>query len=147
LLTIDKEDRMAVPGDRRTSRRTSRYHDELDDDDDRERVRGIGGGYDPYQGRGRERGQERTESSGYVRSDERIREEVCDRLTDDPSLDASSIEVKVKNGEVTLSGTVDSRRARRHAEDLSEEVSGIKHLQNNLRVQEAGPDIDIGPTS
>jgi len=55
--------------------------------------------------------------------------------------------VKVKNGEMTLSGTVDSRQARRHAEDLADEVSGIKHVQNNLRVHEAQPDIDVGPTS
>ncbi len=84
---------------------------------------------------------------GYARSDERIREDVCDRLTDDPSLDASNIEVKVTDGEVTLSGTVDSRSARRHAEDLSEDVSGTRHVRNNLRVQEAQPDIDVGPTS
>ncbi|MBL6616524.1 MAG: BON domain-containing protein [Reyranella sp.] len=62
-------------------------------------------------------------------------------------MDASNIEVKVKNGEMTLSGTVDSRQARRHAEDLADEVSGIKHVQNNLRVHEAQPDIDVGPTS
>jgi hypothetical protein len=32
---------------------------------------------------------------GYTRPDERIWEEVCDRLTDDPLLDASDMEVKV----------------------------------------------------
>jgi hypothetical protein len=70
---------------------------------------------------------------GYVRSDERIREDVCECLTDDPALDAGDIEVEVKEGEVTLSGSVSSRAARRHAEDLVDSISGVRHLQNNLR--------------
>lgn len=73
---------------------------------------------------------------GYKRSDDRIKEAVCDCLTDDPHLDATSLEVQVKDGEVTLTGTVDSREARRHAEDLIDRMSGVKHVQNNLRVQE-----------
>ena len=69
-----------------------------------------------------------------MRSDERIRELVCDDLMDDPWLDASHIEVAVKDGEVTLSGNVDSRDAKRLAEDLAEHAGGVKHMQNNLRV-------------
>ncbi len=46
---------------------------------------------------------------GYLRSDSRINEDVHDRLTDHPRLDASDISVSVENGEVTLSGFV--RRA------------------------------------
>jgi osmotically-inducible protein OsmY len=71
---------------------------------------------------------------GYVRSDERIRELVCDDLMDDPWLNASRIEVAVKDGEVTLSGSVDSRDAKRLAEDVAEHAGGVKHVQNNLRV-------------
>jgi hypothetical protein len=71
---------------------------------------------------------------GYMRSDERIREHVCDALTDDPHLNAVEIEVVVTQGEVTLSGNVDSRGAKRHAEDLAEQASGVKQVQNNLRV-------------
>lgn len=70
----------------------------------------------------------------YVRSDDRIREDVSDRLSDDPHLDASEIDVQVKAGEVTLTGTVEDRGAKRRAEDCIEEVSGVKHVQNNLRV-------------
>lgn len=73
---------------------------------------------------------------GYKRSDDRIKEAVCDCLTDDPHLDATSLEVQVKDGEITLTGTVDSREARRRAEDLIDRMSGVKHVQNNLRVQE-----------
>lgn len=73
---------------------------------------------------------------GYTRSDERIREDVSDRLTDDSWVDASDIEVAVSAGEVTLSGTVDRRESKRRAEDVAESVSGVRHVQNNLRVQQ-----------
>lgn len=73
---------------------------------------------------------------GYQRSDARILEDVNDRLTDDPHIDASEIEVSVSDREVTLSGTVNSRFEKRHAEDIAESVSGVTHVQNNLRVQQ-----------
>ncbi|MDZ4308117.1 BON domain-containing protein [Allopontixanthobacter sp.] len=72
----------------------------------------------------------------YTRSDERIREDVSDHLSDDGSLDASDIEVKVSDGEVTLDGHVSSRMDKRRAEDCAYRVSGINHVQNNLRVKE-----------
>ncbi|MDP2333493.1 MAG: BON domain-containing protein [Reyranella sp.] len=70
----------------------------------------------------------------YTRSDRRIHEDVCDRLTEDPYIDARDIEVQVKDGEITLAGTVDSRRTRRRTEDLAEQVLGATHVQNDLRV-------------
>lgn len=70
----------------------------------------------------------------YVRSDERIREDINDRLSDDPDIDASDIEVSVAAGEVTLDGKVGERFAKRHAEDIAEGVTGVRHVQNNLRV-------------
>nr|WP_083639243.1 BON domain-containing protein [Xaviernesmea oryzae] len=72
---------------------------------------------------------------GYTRSDDRIRDDLNDRLADDGRLDASDIEATVASGEVTLSGTVTSRQDKRYAEDLAEAVSGVKHVQNNLRVK------------
>jgi hypothetical protein len=74
---------------------------------------------------------------GYKRSDDRIHEDVCERLTEDPFIDASNIEVAVTEGEVTLNGTVSSRGLKRRAEDLAEMASGVAHVQNNLRVQGA----------
>lgn len=78
---------------------------------------------------------------GYRRSDDRIREDVSDRLTDDPYIDASEIEIEVVNAEVTLTGSVDSRMARRRSEDLAERVSGVTHVQNNLRVASASENV------
>ncbi|MCV2868662.1 BON domain-containing protein [Defluviimonas sp. WL0002] len=75
----------------------------------------------------------------YTRSDERIFEDVNDRLTDDESLDATDISVEVKDREVTLDGTVQSRYAKRRAEDCADMVSGVQHVQNNLRVKQ--PDL------
>jgi hypothetical protein len=74
---------------------------------------------------------------GYRRSDDRIHEDVCERLTEDPFIDASNIEVAVTEGEVTLNGTVSSRGLKRRAEDLAEMAAGVAHVQNNLRVQGA----------
>lgn len=92
--------------------------------------------HDDGLGLGRRPGEHRGKGPrGYVRGDERILEEVCDRLTDDDRLDASGIEVRIEAGEVTLNGQVRSREDKRRAEDLAEQVSGVKHLQNNLRVR------------
>jgi hypothetical protein len=70
----------------------------------------------------------------YQRSDDRIREDIAERLTDDVMIDASEIDVAVQNREVTLTGSVRSRDEKRRAEDVAESVSGVAHVQNNLRV-------------
>ncbi|WP_265501592.1 BON domain-containing protein [Paracoccus beibuensis] len=80
----------------------------------------------------------------YRRSDERILEDVNDRLTVDRHIDASDIEVSVAGGEVTLDGTVRERIAKRHAEDLAEMVSGVTHVQNNLRIAGASTSERMG---
>ena len=77
---------------------------------------------------------------GYQRSDQRIREDICDRLTDHPDLDPSEFDVQVQGGEVTLSGFVDDRRQKRMAEDVALTVSGVKDVQNQLRVHEHATD-------
>lgn len=104
-------------------------------DEDAERRRRMDEARGGYYGRG---------PKGYRRSDERIREDVNDRLTDDWRVDASDIEVTVSSCEVTLNGTVGSREERRRAEDIAESVSGVRHVQNNLRVREAGVETTTG---
>jgi osmotically-inducible protein OsmY len=89
------------------------------------------GGLD-YKGEHRGRGPK-----GYRRSDARIAEDLNDRLTDDPYVDASEIEVKVKDAEVTLEGFVTRREDKRRAEDLAETILGVGHVQNNLRLKPA----------
>lgn len=70
----------------------------------------------------------------YTRSDDRMKEDINDRLSDDPFVDASDVDVSVSNGEVTLTGTVDHRSTKRRAEDLAEAVSGVRNVENRLRV-------------
>jgi osmotically-inducible protein OsmY len=68
------------------------------------------------------------------RSDDKIREEVWDLLSNNADLDASEVEVLVEGGEVTLTGTVDSRDAKWLAEDLVTSVSGVCEVYNQLKV-------------
>ncbi|MBY0494908.1 MAG: BON domain-containing protein [Cyanobacteria bacterium] len=75
---------------------------------------------------------------GYQRSDDRIREEICDCMTEDPMLDASEIEVDVRQGEVMLCGSVTSRDQKRRAEDVAERISGVRDVTNQLRVTRDG---------
>jgi osmotically-inducible protein OsmY len=81
----------------------------------------------PYTGRG---------PQGYQRQDERIREDVNDRLTWHGGVDATNIQVRVENGEVTLEGTVEDRRQKRLAEDIAEDVSGVKDVHNHLHLKQ-----------
>jgi hypothetical protein len=72
---------------------------------------------------------------GYIRSDERIEEEVCKNLARDKHIDASSIDVGVENGIVKLTGLVHSRQEKFAIEDAVENVSGVKEVKNDIKVQ------------
>ena len=59
---------------------------------------------------------------------------LVDLLSNNADLDASEVEVHVEGGEVTLSGTVDSRDARWLTEDLVNSVSGVREVYNQIKV-------------
>jgi osmotically-inducible protein OsmY len=90
-----------------------------------EMANGDRGPQPSYRGRG---------PKNYQRSDDRIREDVCERLAMDHDVDASDIEVSVAEGVVTLNGSVNERYAKRLSEDICESVRGVKDVQNNLRI-------------
>lgn len=71
---------------------------------------------------------------GWKRSDERLKEEVCEVLFRDQHLDATNIEVSVQDGNVTLSGTIDSRFGKRHAEECIEHLSGVEDIRNEIKI-------------
>lgn len=75
---------------------------------------------------------------GYVRSPARIYEDLCDRLTDNPFVDAADIEVGITGTEVTLNGTVNDPIALRQAQAIAEEVAGVTHVHNRLQLRAAG---------
>ncbi|QRN94377.1 BON domain-containing protein [Archangium violaceum] len=69
----------------------------------------------------------------YTRSDDRIREDIYDRLMHG-WVNAEHVEVQVKNGEVTLTGLVEERRDKRTIEDIIDDVLGVKDVHNQLKV-------------
>ena len=78
----------------------------------------------PYVGRG---------PKGYVRSDERIREEICEMLYLQGYVDTAEVEVSVQNGEVTFTGTVQNRGDKRFIEEMAERVAGVNEIHNQIR--------------
>ena len=72
----------------------------------------------------------------YTRSDERIRELICERLTDHDEIDPSRVEVHVKDGDVTISGGADDRRQRRLMEDVAESVAGVRDVHMTVRIRD-----------
>jgi osmotically-inducible protein OsmY len=71
---------------------------------------------------------------GYQRSDERIREDVCEMLARHPEVDASEIEVSVSDGAVTMTGTVEDISTKRLAANICHESYGVKDVHNQLRI-------------
>lgn len=83
----------------------------------------------------------------YRRSDQRIHEEVCEALTDDPDVDARAIEVKVEDEVVTLTGCVPSRGEKRRAEDVALRCRGVHDVLNALRVAACDGEAGVGKAS
>lgn len=95
------------------------------------------GFYDPYTGEWIEEYYGPFTGVGpqdYHRSDDRIEEDVCDRLTQHGQLDARDVEVDVNDGDVILKGSVPDRRMKRLAEDIALNVPGVFDVQNQLRI-------------
>ncbi len=99
---------------------------------DEEEMEYEGGAYvpGPYTGLG---------PRGYRRSDDDIFSDICSRLTDHGDIDAREIEVEVDDGEVTLTGTVDSRRTKFMVEDTIDSVPGVNEINNRLSVRRPAP--------
>ncbi|MFL6212111.1 MAG: BON domain-containing protein [Pyrinomonadaceae bacterium] len=117
-----------------------------DEEAERRRLRDEGQRAMSHRGRG---------PRGYQRADERIRDDINDRLTDHPYIDATDVEVQVQSGEVTLTGAVETRQAKRLAEDIAESISGVKNVENRLRITRGAfetiepqptPALTTGPT-
>jgi hypothetical protein len=72
---------------------------------------------------------------GWQRSDERIREDVCEALYESPYVDASDIEVTVKDKNVLLQGSVNDRSMKWEAEECIDHIVGIQDIQNQLQIK------------
>ena len=112
-----------VEGDYRTWQEDDRQYGARGQESERSSSYGYGTGQ--HRGKG---------PKGYQRSDDRLKEMICERLREDPHIDASEVSVGVQNGRVTFDGTVDSRHTKNLIEDVAEQF-GCEDVQNNLRVQ------------
>lgn len=91
-------------------------------------------GYGGAGGSAAARRAQRAGPKGYQRSDERIREDLCERLAMSSRVDVREVEVSVSGGVVTLSGTVQDRQQKYRIEDMADEVFGVKDVHNQIRV-------------
>ncbi|MCJ8520151.1 osmotically-inducible protein OsmY [Pseudorhizobium tarimense] len=75
--------------------------------------------------------------AGYDRSDEDVKAAVNEALTQDAMLDPTAIIVGVREGKVTLEGSVTKEADRRRAEECALSVHGVNSCENNIRVASA----------
>jgi len=71
---------------------------------------------------------------GYKRSDERLKEDVSERLFEAYHIDSSEVTVEVQGAKVTLEGTVPSRHMKHAIEDLVDNCPGVADIDNRIRV-------------
>lgn len=71
---------------------------------------------------------------GYRRSDQRLLEAVCERLTDDPYVDARSLSLAVEEGIVRIEGEVPARWVKHHLEHVAAHCLGVVDVDNRVRV-------------
>lgn len=90
------------------------------------------GGDEPWRNQGPHTGRG---PKGYRRSDEKLTEEICQRLEQHGDVDASEIEVRCQDGVVTLTGKVDDRETKRLAEECAEGIYGVRDVMNQLQVE------------
>lgn len=100
--------------------------------------RGMGSMYGSRQGQMGQRGKRGPKN--FQRNDERLSDDLHEKLDRHPEIDAREIEIEVHNGEVTLKGTVNNRRDKRLAEDICEDCFGVKNVHNMIRVNTENED-------
>lgn len=72
---------------------------------------------------------------GYQRSDERLREDISERLLQAHYIDSSDVTVEVSGAKVVLDGTVPERRMKHAIEDLVDACPGVQDIDNRIRVK------------
>lgn len=103
------------------------YGDEFPKEDLRninDRIRGI---------RGTQRGEHFGKGpKNWQRDDRRITDDACEALYHNHHVDATNIEVDVKDGELYLRGTVNTREEKKEAEESVEFIQGVRDVFNEL---------------
>lgn len=78
-------------------------------------------------------------SVGTSAADQRIQDDVCERLAQLPDLDPTDVVVMVHDGRVTLEGTIPAGYMHPRIADLANDVEGVVQVDNRVRVQ-LGPE-------
>ncbi len=72
---------------------------------------------------------------GYTPPDERIQDDINDRLTWHSQIDATDVHAQVHKGVVTLTGSVNTREEKRIAEDVADSVNGVWDVNNEVSIR------------
>ncbi len=89
-------------------------------------------------------GGERLAAAKGAGADAAIASEVERKLGSDQQTSALGIDVKTTDGVVTLSGKVSNEAEKERAEDLADDVEGVKRVNNNLVIASApAGDLDL----
>jgi hypothetical protein len=71
---------------------------------------------------------------GWQRTDDRLKDDICERLYHTLHIDSSEVTVEVKDGKVMLDGTVPQRGMKHALEDLIDSLPGVHDIDNRVRV-------------
>lgn len=71
--------------------------------------------------------------------DDVIYDKVRQKLNNDPDIKGAKLEIDVKNGVVTLKGSVTHEKYKAKAANLTRKVSGVKDVINQLTVETPVP--------
>jgi BON domain len=84
---------------------------------------------------------------GYQRSDERLKEDISERLMEAYDIDSSEVTVDVKGAKVFLEGVVPSRHMKHVIEDMVDACPGVQDIENRIRVSSPNYQGSAAPSS
>lgn len=67
-------------------------------------------------------------------SDDRISDDVRQRLASNPDVRGAALEVTVKDGVVTIQGRVHTEKGRKKATEIAKKVKGVVNVDNQLKL-------------
>jgi osmotically-inducible protein OsmY len=76
-----------------------------------------------------------------MKTDMELRDDVLDELRWEPAVNAAEIGVAVKDGVVTLTGSVDYYPQKLESERAALRVSGVRALANGVKIRLPGPNL------
>ncbi len=72
--------------------------------------------------------------AGYDSSDDRIDREIDDHLTQHSYIDSTAVAVTVKDGQVTLEGSVPDADQKKYVEEVAAKIEGVTGVTNHLKI-------------